>query len=746
MTNVDQEALYHKNDQYPSIKKSLNAFQKAGWLTTDQTEEDYSQCLIALIKMLGVQISDKALCSTFPSKHQEISLVSLLNTLARVGYVGSPLKGKLKDIDERLFPCLFIPAHSNALYTKNVPVVIAQKKRSLVDADADDPIYTIFDQEAKDVTKLDEVSGTFYVFNQEENSDSSLSSHMRAASGYSWFRALLERFKPLFWQVLMLSVMINVISLSLPILVMFIYDQVITSYTPETLAPLLFGASLAIISEWLLRSIRTNSLTWFSTRLNNIVSTKIFEQLMLIPPIFTERASVSSQISRLKAFESVRDFFSSSLFASLIELPFTLIAVIALAFLSPTIAFVSICAIIAYLLLFAVTQNRVKTLIKLSARESSELQQITIETFEKLHLLKTNGLTEGWLQKIRGISGKSCLSLFNVNKATAVTENIAHGLFMLSGLAVIVIGVHEIWQGAMSTGALIACTILIWRVLGPFQILCTASPRFERIRNSIIQVNKLMEITPERLSKQSKSHISDLQGKVQFSSVGLRYTKTMDPVFSGLSFNAEPGQLVTITGNNGSGKSTILKLINGLYLPQAGNIRLDGLDIRQLDAIELRQKIAYVSQSPHFFPGSILENLRYVAPLATEDAIKKILIKLNAWEDIEKLPQQLETNLGENKIGIPTLLTYKLNLARAYLQDSSVMLIDELPYALLNSSTGEAFLQELSIWKGKKTIILVTHREDYIDLADTAIFLQSGQAPIVARPATVIEKMHRANL
>ena len=299
----------------------------------------------------------------------------------------------------------------------------------------------------------------------------------------------------------------------------------------------------------------------------------------------------------------------------------------------------------------------------------------------------------------------------------------------------------------MTTGALIATIILVWRVLGPFQTFCTSLPRFEQLQNAITQINRLMTITTEWSAKETKAHVADFKGHLAFLKVGLRYTKDTDPVFAGLSFDAEPGQLIAITGGNGSGKSTILKLANGLYRPQAGTVRIDGVDIRQLDAIELRQRIAYVSQSPHFFQGTIAENLRFAEPLASNETLKETLMQVDAWNDIAKLPQGLETEIGSGAANSLSsgLLAYRLNLARAYLKNTPLMLFDELPYAFLNSPAGDIFKTHLAKWKGQRTMMLVTHREDYLHMADLVVLLRPDESPLVNTPEVIIETINRSN-
>ena len=737
ISTVDE--LHIKEDKIRSVLEKL---RNSGWVDEKKEDSGYSACLTALIFSLNIPCDLHQICESLPQGKNNINRIDVLNTLAHLGYIASPAKLRLCDIDERLFPCLFIAEGSNSKEKESLVILKkAYKENNILELTAflgsSERIIT-FEPNSK-------ISGTAYFFSREEDIIDTNSGLMRAAAGYSWFRALLERFKGIFWQVFALSIILGIISLASPLFVMIVYDKVINAHSPETLQPLVAGVTLALLTEWGLRRVRSQSLAWFSARLDNIVSNKIFEQLMLMPPIFTERAAVASQISRLKAFETVRDFFTGPLFLALIELPFTLIILVAITIIAGSVALVPVVIAILYTILIFFTFPKLKTSIKLASNASSNSQQITIESFEKMHSLRASGMTSNWFRQFRDHSGKASLARFRANYIASIIETIAHGLFIIAGVATIVLGVEKIWDQSMTTGALIASMILVWRVLGPFQTLCTSLPRFIQLQNAVKQVNRLMNIKTERDADEKKSQVGEIKGHIKFSKVGLRYTKDTDPVFAGLSFEAKAGQLVAITGGNGSGKSTILKLANGLYRPQAGTIRIDDIDIRQLDAIKLRQHIAYVPQSPHFFQGTIADNLRFSEPLATDQMLESALRQVHVWDDVCALPDGINTVINTNHISLPTTIAYRLNLARAYIKNSPLMLFDELPYALLNSPAGEAFNNSITNWKNKKTILMITHREDYLKIADVAVLLRSRDTPIVGSPEKIIKAINKSN-
>ncbi len=724
--------------QLNSTEDILSQLRMSGWVSNHGSDSQYGACFSALIVALNLSVEMSELCDSLPYKAKHLGHVDLLNSLANLGYLGQSMNMSLNNVDSRLFPCLFVCDENTD--DENVWVILSQHQHSggAVELTA----YCGSTESVVTLPSSRNLVGRACFFTKEGEVESSMSKTARQASGQTWFRGVLDRFRGVFWQVFIASVFLNLVALSAPLFVMLVYDKVISSHSLDSLMPLVVGAGLALTCEWVLRRIRSRSLAWFASRLDSIVSGKIFEQLMSMPLIYTERASVSSQIARLKAFETIREFLTSTLFLTLIELPFTIIIVAAIAFIGGDLALVPVTVAVLYLALLLIMKPRIKTAIKINARASSLKQQMMYESFDKLQGLRAGGIVENWLLRFRDLSGKSSLTGFRAAFLSSIVETISHALFVMAGMFVIVLSVQKVMQGELTTGAMIACTILVWRVLSPFQMLCNSLSRYEQLQNAVDQVNRLMSIDTERDTSERTARVSELVGRVSFSKVGLRYTKNSDPVFAGLSFEAKPGELIAITGGNGSGKSTILQLINGFYRPQAGAIRVDSMDIRQLDSLGLRKKIAYVPQTPCFFNGTVLDNLRMAESLVSEETVREVLEKIGVLEDILNLPQGLDTQLGVKGRKLPSSLLYRLNLARACIHPSKLMLIDELPYALLNSSAGDLFYEMLKMWKGQRTILVVSHREDYLKLADKVVLLRGGEPPLVATADVVIKAIH----
>ncbi len=681
-------------------------------------------CVCALALTLEPDCDWRRLADSLPYGLRRFGMDEFLDSIANFGYLARPAYLPTEDIDERLMPCLFIAENSGHPY-----IIVARNH-----------IYDCHGE--KFLSHLPHSAGEVWFFEEYTEARSSLSAQSRKVTGKTWFSAVLKRFISSYWQILAIGFFLNLAALSAPLFIMTVYDRVISAHSADVLLMLSVGVGMAIVLEWFLRQTQSKILSGFASRLDNVVSNHIFGRLLSLSPGYIERASVPAQVARMKTFESVRDFFSGGVFLALLEMPFSLIALIAIAAIAGPLFLVPLSATILYIGLFAVVWRKVKVRIRDAARATSARQQFSLETFEKIASIRTFGLTDIWQKKYEELVAREVSTHFRLQWVGNLGETLAHGLTIMSSVAVVSFGVHLIWAGQMSAGALVATMILCWRVLTPFYSLCTMIPRLDQLRNSIRQVNELMNIEEEKSMGEVPKRTQTWHGRVLFNNVGLRYPGDVNPVFSGLTFNVKPGEVVLITGDNGSGKTSLLKLIMGMYAPQAGTIQIDNHDVRQFDPQELRRHIAYISQYPHFFEGTIEANLRLASPLATDKEIQMALKQANVWDDVQQLPKGLQSPLGaENATYISTNMAFRLCLARAYLHKAPILLIDELPNSLMNDATGQELFDSLLRMKKGRTVFMVTYRNDLMAVADQIIVLRRRRQPIVGGAKLVHQKL-----
>lgn len=713
------------------VDRMMDLMRLSGIKTFDNPGT-WEVCLCALVLSLDPKCRTYHFMQSLPFQDTPYSVVDVMNSLAHLGYFSRCIRTDMSQIDPRLYPSLFIDEN-------DTPTILIEKDDGRVKIFRNGNILYL--QESQ----LSKEQGSVYLFERYDENKPSTSRFVRESTDYSWFRALFTRFRGTLLQILSAGFILNIISLVTPLFVMLIYNRVVATATLSILPMIMVGMIMAIGFEFALRTIRSRGLSWIAARMDNIVGNRIFAHLVGLPPELIERASVSSQIARVRTFESIRDFFCGSVFLSIIEVPFVALAALAIYLIAGPLVLVPIMISTLYLVLFYAIYKRVKMTIRVAAKASSAKQQFTIETFEKIRAIRSYGLSGLWEGKFRDLSGKETMAQFQLSWLGMVGETLSHGLTLLAAVATIGFGAHLIWVGTISTGALVATMILVWRILTPFYSVCTIIPRLEQLRNSIIQVNKLMDIETEMQAARQSSRLSKIRGDISFKDVSLRYIEGGETVFSNLSFDAKFGDLVVITGENGAGKSSILKLVKGLYRPLSGSVQIDGFDIRQLDAPDLRRQIAYIPQQGDFFDGTIISNMRLANPIASLSDIEQALDLATALNDIRQLPNGLETSINRyNAQILPANLGLKISLARLYLHAAPILLIDEVPNVLLSGNAGQNLRDYLARIKGKRTCLMITYREDMMRMADTLVLMRNGETPLCGQSSLILKSMTEA--
>ena len=217
------------------------------------------------------------------------------------------------------------------------------------------------------------------------------------------------------------------------------------------------------------------------------------------------------------------------------------------------------------------------------------------------------------------------------------------------------------------------------------------------------------------------------EGAITFSRVSFRYSSDSDPALVGVNFDIKPGQVVAVVGANGAGKSSLIKLVAGMYQPQAGAVLIDGADIRQMDPQTLRQAISYVPQDIEFFRGSIAQNLRLANPVASPDDLRMACMSAGILQEVEALPDGFDTRVGDQHSSrFSASFLQRLALARAFVREAPIILFDE-PTNGLDQRADRAFQHTINRLRGGSTIFLITHRPSHLDLADRILVLEAGQ-------------------
>lgn len=669
----------------------------------------YASCILPLLAALGWHNNARDLVEALPHFVEKLDLVDLRNILVSVGFESQAYNTKIHKIKDELFPCLF--EAKDQLYV-------------LIEKVSDDE-YVYYDAiEAEEKTaKLANLKGIAYLFT-DTNPTHGIGSLENKSE--AWFSRLLKRFNGLIVHLLAMTSIINLVALLVPIFVMIVYDKVIGNNSIETLPYLVSGVGILILVDLLLRLIKSRLLGALAGRFDYLIGVETFRQLLFLPPLFTERSTVSAQLSRLKQFDSIRDFFTGSSAALLLELPFIILFVAVIAYIAGWIAIIPVAMALIYTLIALFWIPYMKSKLLRSGKSKTAKQNILMQTVSGRKEIKAIGGETVWWERFREVSGEAVFSNYKYYVANGILASFSQGLMTLSGVAVIGFGALSVIEGTMSMGALIATMALIWRVLSPIQSIFLAFPKFQQAAKSIKQINQLMNLATEKHGHHSGLLLRDFKGSVTIDKVSFRYGPNSDPAILGASFTIEPGEMVAIVGNTGSGKSTLIKLIAGMYKPQAGSLMFDDMDIRQINAMELRRSIAYIPQESRLFHGTIAQNMRLNNALASDEDLHEACKDAGVLEQILALPKGFETRIGDNFTEhLPPGFLRSISLARAFVSPASILLLDE-PGASLDDKADQQFIAQIKKMRGKRSIIMVSHRPSHIRLADKAVLLDNG--------------------
>jgi ABC-type bacteriocin/lantibiotic exporter with double-glycine peptidase domain len=699
--------------------KWLGELEDNGLLRWKHGHNNLGLLLAPLLDVSGWQGDVLSLTDSLPCTANVIGPQDILAVMGALGFRIRQEKMRSSHIKAEDMPCFFVP---HAAKGWRAGVVIREMG----------PYGVIWDDgREKHRGHVPDEEGYAYFFERimpDSKQDG-------AAPAKGWLEELRDRFRPLVLHALILSLCMHFFTLAMPLFSMAVYDRIINPHALDNLPLLAFGVVLALMFEGMIRFLRVRLAGWIGSRSGVLATAAMFERLLFLPASIIEQASISSQLARIRAFESVRDFITGPTFLTMLEIPFIFVLILVIAFLAGPVALISVAIVCFQIGLVAMLRPSWRRVGQETAHAAAARQQVLMDSIDHIKPIFAAGMSGRMLHRFKSVSWQAAKAHYRFGLNASIVQHLAGLLTVTAGVATINWGLYRIWAGQMTGGAMVATMIITWRVLYPLQSLCATLPHLEQIRGSLKQVAQLMGFIPESHASRAVLAEHPLKGKISIQNIGLRYGRKSDPVFMGLTADITAGQIVAVYGGNGTGKSSVLRLLLGLYAPAMGSIRFDGVDHRQFDPRSLRRQIAYLPQLPELLQGTIADNLRIHNPLALDYQLRQALLWADAWEMIEKLPAGLNTKLGGENGFIPSSgFGARLTLARLYLADRPVVLCDELPGQLLNSSTGERFRRYLEECRGKRTVLFITHREDWLPVADQVIWLKADARPVVGRP------------
>lgn len=560
----------------------------------------------------------------------------------------------------------------------------------------------------------------------------------------SWFKDTLKLSRWLYADAIAASFVINLIALAAPLFVMNVYDRVVPNQATATLWVLAAGICGAYLFDLLLKGLRSLCLDLAGKKTDLIISATLFERIVGMAMKFRP-ARIGSFAQNIHEFQGMRDFLTSLTLTSLIDLPFTLIILLVIALLGGHLVWIPIVAFPLALGIGHVLQKPLTATLERTMALGAERQSSLIETLAGLDAVKVNNAeSERQYQWEHTIGTLSRLEL-RVKILSGLAMNITLLIQQLAGVAMICFGVYMIIDGNLSMGGLVACYMLSGRALGPLAALSGLLTRYQQAKVTMVSVDQMMELPQERNFDERPLSRQVLQGAMEFRNIDFTYPNQQNLALKNINLVVRPGEKIGIIGRSGSGKSSLAKLLVGLYQPDEGSLLVDGVDIRQIDVSELRHNIGYVAQDIQLLAGTLRDNLVCGARYVDDEMVLQAAELAGVHEFARLHPQGYELQVGERGQNLSGGQRQNVALARALLLNPPILLLDE-PTSAMDNTGEERLKQRLQAVVENKTIILVTHRASLLSLVDRLLVIDRGQILADGPKAAVMEALKKGQI
>ena len=562
----------------------------------------------------------------------------------------------------------------------------------------------------------------------------------------AWFWRVLWGLRHYYAHVALATLLVNLLSIAVSLYVMNVYDRVVPNRTYETLWVLTIGTVGALVFDFAARTLRGWLVDIAGKRADMEISSGLFQRLLGIQ-LIQKPASSGAFVSNLRDFEAIRDVLTSATLTALIDLPFFLLFVAVIASIAAPLAIVPLVAIALVVIVGALVQAPLARSIRDSMKEGSQRQGLAVETVEGLETLKVNNAQAHAQQRWEWFTETVALASMRSRILSNLVINATSTMQQLATVATVVIGVYLIHGGLLSMGGLIGAVILCGRAIAPLAQVAGLAVRIQQARTAFDGLQALMDKTSERDPERGYLSLQSVRGDLAFAGVDFSHDPQGSTLFRGLNLSIRAGERVAILGRTGSGKSTLLRLAAGLYTPSAGLVTLDGIDLRQIDAADLRARIGLLPQDARLFLGSLRENLDMARSdrAHDDDRLVEVLRQFGLDRFIAQHPRGLDMPLGEDGLGLSGGQKRLVCLARMALRDPAVALLDE-PTSGLDPGTEQQILRSIAQWARsgrERTLVLVTHRPQVLEIVDRIIVVEQGRIVVDGPRAGVVEQLQK---
>lgn len=544
--------------------------------------------------------------------------------------------------------------------------------------------------------------------------------------GFKWFIPTIIKYKTPLLEVLAAAFIMQVLGLLSPLITQSVIDKVLVHNSLSTLDVLAIGLLLIAVFETILSVARNYVFTHTASKIDVILSCRLFNHLFRLPLRYFETRRVGDTVARVRELENIRRFLTGVPMNTLLDSLFIIVYIIVMTFYSPKLTLITLASIPIFVLISALVTPVLKSRLDEKFNCGAESQSYLVEAVTGVQTIKSFAIEPSAQKKWEGLLANYTKAGFKTSMLSGNAGAAAQFVQKVFDLLILWIGARLVIDGKLTVGQLVAFRMLSGRVSGPVLRLVQMWQDFQQTSISVQRLGDIFNTKPEPTMDNSKTRLPAIKGDIRFDKVSFRYRADGAEVIKNMSFGIRPNTVVGIVGRSGSGKSTISKLVQRLYVPESGKILIDGVDLALADPNWLRTQIGVVLQENFLFNASIRENIALQNPAASMDEIIRAAKIAGAHDFILELSEGYDTMVGEKGTGLSGGQKQRIAIARALLTNPKILIFDEATSALDYES--ESIIQQnlKEICKGR-TVLIIAHRLSTLKDADLIMVVERGQ-------------------
>lgn len=668
-------------------------------------------CLLILARFYDLPADASQLRHQFTQSGQTLSATDILRAAKHVGLKAGRVKTRWEKLRETPLPAMVQQADG----------------RYMVLAKADDQKVLVQDPlEVRPLVLSREQfeavwSGELVLFTKRAN--------LRLQDlkfDFTWFIPAIVKYRKLLGEVLVASFFLQLFGLLTPLFTQVVIDKVLVHKGFTTLHVLAVGMIALAIFEATLGGLRTYLFAHTTNRIDVGLGAQLFRHILALPLAYFEARRVGDTVARVRELEQIRQFLTSNSITVVLDLFFTAVFLTVMWFYSPALTLVVAASLPVYALLSLAITPAIRARLHEKFNRGAENQAFLVETISGIQTVKAMAveppLQRRWDEQLAGYVRAS----FRATSLITIAGQAATGVQKITTVAVLWVGAYRVIDGDLSIGQLIAFNMLAAQVTGPLLRLVNLWQEFQQVGISVQRLGDVLNTQPEPSYNPSRTTLPQVAGRVSFEEVTFRYRPDGPEVLRKVSFAVDPGRVIGLVGRSGSGKSTIAKLIQRLYVPERGRILVDGVDLAQVDPAWLRRRVGVVLQENFLFNRTVRDNIALTDPGASMERVIQAAKLAGAHEFILELAEGYDSLIGEHGCSLSGGQRQRLAIARALIADPRILIFDEATSALDYESEAVIRRNMAQIAKGR-TVFIIAHRLSTVRQVDRIYVVERGE-------------------